>query len=168
MPWIQLLYPDTTFGGSMAANDHGLSASVGYLGLGAFPWSFNTASVPQGTVLSITPPMVLTPSSPSGPGSLSLAIGSRLNSGSYFLAATTFAGAFPNGWLYGLDIPFPELFSELSAGAPFNAALNSSGALIIGPFTGLPSGLTIYTMAFGSLPGSGPTQRTAPVSYVIP
>jgi hypothetical protein len=168
-PWIQMLYPDTTFGGTMAANDHGLSASVGYLNPagGPAPWSFNTASVPDGTVLSITPTMLLTPSSPSGTGSIRLDISSVITNGQYFLAATTFAGAYPNGWLYGVDIPILELLSELSAGFPFNGTLGS-GFVSIGPFTGAPSGLTVYAIAFGSLPGSGPTLRTQAISYVIP
>ena len=168
-PWIQMLYPDSTFGGSMAANDHGLSASIGYLNSagGPAPWSFNTASVPDGTVLSITPTMSLTPSSPSGPGSIRLDIGSVIPNAPYFLAVTTFAGAYPNGWLYGLDIPFPELLGELTAGLPFNVVA-PSGFVSIGPFTGVPSGLTIYAIAFGSLPGGGPTLRTQAISYVIP
>ena len=61
-PWIQILYPDATFGGPNAANDNGASATVGYvdgtnaMALNNAQWSFNTASIPDGTVISIFPP----------------------------------------------------------------------------------------------------------------
>jgi hypothetical protein len=172
-PWIQMLYPDTTFGGTMAANNHGLSATVGYLGGGGFQnvagWSFNTASVPDGTVLSIRPHMSLTQSSPSGPGSIRLNVNLGPPNSPYFLALTGFAGAFPNGWLYGLDIPFVELMGQLEAGFPFNGTLDTFGNLVVGPFVGLPSGLTLYSIAFAGLPGTiGPVMRSQAVAHTIP
>ncbi|HEY3245321.1 MAG TPA: PEP-CTERM sorting domain-containing protein [Phycisphaerae bacterium] len=57
----QFLYPDPAFGGSDAAFDNGLSATIGYVdGANAFAdanaqWSFNTASIMSGTVLSLVP-----------------------------------------------------------------------------------------------------------------
>jgi hypothetical protein len=174
-PWIQIVYPDTVFGGTAAANDGGASATVGLVHQGGTiagngQWGFNTASVPSGTVLSFRPSTVIAGSSPLGPGSIQLTLRRGPPSGSYFLAATTFAGAFPNGWLYGLDIPFPELMSELSAGAPFSGPINlTPGTAVVGPFSGLPSGLTVHAIAFGTNPGaSGPAVVTAPIAYTIP
>ena len=172
-PWIQMLYPDTTFGGSQAANNHGASATVGYLGGGGFQniaaWSFNTASVPDGTVLSIFPHMSLAMSSPLGPGSIRFNINLAPPNGPYFLALTGFAGAFPNGWLYGLDIPFGELMGQLQAGFPFNGTIDNFGTLTIGPFVGLPSGLTLYSIAFAGLTGGiGPVMRSQAIAHTIP
>src|SRR5262245_21165392 len=73
-PWIQFFYPDSTFGGTSAFGDAGGSATIGYVsGTGGFGQntlhSFDTAaSVPDGTVLSIFPPFLLTATSPGGSG----------------------------------------------------------------------------------------------------
>jgi hypothetical protein len=173
-PWIQLLYADPAFGGTQNANDYGGSATIGYMGslspaYGAnAAWGFDTHSVYFNTVLSISPRMSLAASSPSGPGSIRVDITSGPALGPYFLAATTFAGIYPNGWLYGVDMPFPELISELGSGLPFNGGLDASGDGVIGPVTGLPSGIAVYAVAFGFLPGGGVTLRTHAISQVIP
>ena len=172
-PSIQILYPDTTFGGSVLSN--GSSATVGYVnGTNPFginlPWGFNSASVFDGTVLSIFPPdLALSPSSPAGPGSIRLDIAFGPPNGTYFLAATTAGGAFPNGWFFGLDISYAELASELALGFPFTGPLSSTGVSAIGPFSGLPFGLTVYAVALAFPPGSPvPTAISPAISHAIP
>src|SRR5262249_55939355 len=57
-PMIQYLYPDAAFGNPDPTLDNGGSATIGYAstiaGLSNVQWSFNTASIASGTVLSIT------------------------------------------------------------------------------------------------------------------
>lgn len=180
-PIIQYLYSDTVFGGAQALNDNGASATIGYA-KGSNPatnnakWSFDTVgSVSAGLCLTIIEgsggPFSLTASSPFGTGSLQLdfANGFPCLGGTYFLAVTLYAGSFPNGWLYGLDIPFSELQSELAAGFPFMGPIGPTGTYTLGPFTGLPSGLPLYMLGFGTPTGGvTPTLRTSAISYVIP
>lgn len=60
--FAQFIYTDTTFGGTYGA-DNGASATIGYVGLsnGTDPtynntqWSFNTASIQAGSVLTLIP-----------------------------------------------------------------------------------------------------------------
>lgn len=111
----------------------------------------------------------LNPSSPLGPGSLQLDLVFGPPAGTSFMAATQNAGAYPNGWLFGLDIPFPELGLEIATGAPFLNRLDASGSFTIGPFVGLPSGLHFYAIALGAPPASTiPTVHSAPITYTIP
>lgn len=167
---IHLVYPDTTFGGVQAVNDSGASATVGYIGGTTTTnglYSFNAANVPSGTSLTISAPAFgQTWSSPTGAGSLLIVVCGGSPGGHFQLLATVNAGVFPNGWLYGLDITYPELLGELSA-APFFGALSPSGSGAIGPFFGLPP-LTIYSLAFNIPPGSVPTEHTPAISYTIP
>jgi len=57
----QYLYSDSVFGGANAINDNGASATIGYVdGANALAdtnvlWSFNTASIQSGSVLSLVP-----------------------------------------------------------------------------------------------------------------
>lgn len=171
---IQYLYPDSVFGGGNAFADAGASATIGYAGGGTFTpfnntWAFNSAgSVPTGTVVSfIYAAAGFVASSPSGPGSLRLQYGNSLctlTGPTYYLAVTLHPGVWPYGWLFGVDIPFSELASELSIGAPF---VGSGLAFTLGTFTGLPQ-ITIYAVvlnfnAEGTLSG-----HSNPLSYTIP
>jgi hypothetical protein len=168
---IHLVYPDTIFGGVQAANDSGASATVGYIGGTASTnaqSSFNTVgSVPSGASLTISVPgFSQSWSSPTGAGSLLIVVCGGSPGGHFQLLATVNAGLFPNGWLYGLDITYPELLGELGA-APFFGQLTANGAGAIGPFFGLPP-LTIYSIAFNIPPGSVPTEHTPAIGYTIP
>jgi hypothetical protein len=173
-PWIQLLYPSAFRGSSASPFFNGASATVGYvagtntLGINT-QWSFDTASIPNGAVLSIYPPgMHLTASSPLGPGSLELDIIEGPANGTYFFAATVVPGTFPNGWLFGLDISYSELAAELAAGFPFTGPLDGAGGFSLGPFQGLPP-ITLYAIAFGFSAGSAvPIVHTSAISYSIP
>jgi hypothetical protein len=174
---IQFLYSDTIFGGTMAANDNGASATIGYAhgaiaGLGNAQFSFNTASLAGVGCITITasvqPAFALNASSPFGPGSLQLDIvGGGCGGGTYFLAATLNAGAFPNGWLYGIDIPLPELASEITTGFPFVGSLDLLGAAQIGPF-GAPTGLTFYAVAMTVVGPAVVGAHTPAMTYTVP
>jgi hypothetical protein len=110
-------------------------------------------------------------SSPFGAGSIQIGLTGGPPSGTYILAITTYAGIFPNGWLFGLDMPLAELFNQLSAGPPFFGTLGSCGELVIGPFGGLGflSGITLYGVALAMPPGSiTPTAHSAALSHTIP
>jgi hypothetical protein len=171
---IHMVYPDATFGGAQAANDLGASATVGYIGATTTDnaqFSFDTpGSIPDGTSLTIlatTIPFSDSWSSPMGVGSIQYNVCAGSPLGTYQLLATVNQGAFPNGWLYGIDITYPELLSELGA-PPFLGLLDGSGAAQIGPLAGLPSGLTIYALTFNIPPGSVPTVHTNAEAYTVP
>jgi hypothetical protein len=85
----------------------------------------------------------------------------------YQLIATLNAGSYPNGWLYGIDITWPELVSELGV-YPFYGILGTTGAATVGPFFGLPSGLTLYSVALNIPPGSVPTNHSLLATYTTP
>ena len=177
-PIVQYLYADTIFS-TFVGGDNGVSATIGYAhGTLATPgnaqYSFNTASVAAGTVLTLIEgtggPFSMTASSPFGPGSLQLdwANGFTCLGGSYFLAVTLAAGGYPNGWLYGVDISLGELQNELATGFPFLGPLNAVGSYTLGPF-GVPSGLTFYAVSLG-IPTGGPTPtiHTPAITYTVP
>jgi hypothetical protein len=178
-PLIQILYPDTEFFTGILPPpfpqsdpcNNGACATIGYVGLfgSNVQWSHNTSSVPSGSVLSILGfPMGLTASSPLGPGSLKLDLTFGPPSGAYFLAVTLAPGAYPDGWLFGLDISYADLAFQLSAGFPFSGPLGVSGAFSLGPMPGVPP-LTLFAVAFGFPPGSPvPSTHTSPISYAIP
>jgi hypothetical protein len=176
-PWIQYLYPDATFGGTATAFDNGLSATVGWV-KGAniigqnVKWSFNTASVPDGLVLSIFPPMLLDFSSPLGPGSLQADISAGPPFGTYFLCVTLNAGNYPNGYFFGIAPSFEEILSEGTGGWPFVFGLDGTGAFTIGPFPAfsLPAGIGLYAVALGFDDSflDYPSLRSGPTNYVIP
>jgi hypothetical protein len=174
-PPIQFLYNDTVFGGGYATSDNGLSATIGYVGAnnpsgnGNARWSYNTASVSSGTILSFFPKFSVVPSSPLGAGSVQIAITSGPALGFYFLPLTFNPGAFPNGWFYGVDLSFQELSNEIGQGWPFYWSLDVNGSYTIGPFGGLPSGLTFYAAGLAAASGSNyPSQHSVPFSYTIP
>jgi hypothetical protein len=113
------------------------------------------------------PDVKLAWSSPLGPGSLQAQVTGPLG-GTYFVAVTLVPGAFPNGWLFGLDISYPDLAYQLGAGFPFTGALDACGSATIGPFQGLPSGLTIFALAFGFPLGSPvPSSHSAPTVHAV-
>jgi hypothetical protein len=109
-------------------------------------------------------------SSPFGPGSLQFDIVAGPPNGQYYLPITFNLGAFPYGWLYGVDITLQEILDELSTGYPFVGGLNANGDATFGPIGGVPSGLTFYSVALG-FPGAVidfPTASSAPKSYTTP
>jgi hypothetical protein len=109
--------------------------------------------------------------SPQGPGSLLMEITTcpaGVNK-AYFTAVTTAQGLYPNGWLFGVDIPLPDLMAQIQGGYPFSGPLDAAGKTLVGPFTGLPSGVTIYSVTMNTQPGLGSIISVRPAtSYTIP
>ncbi|HYC76044.1 MAG TPA: hypothetical protein VEI02_00315 [Planctomycetota bacterium] len=60
----------------------------------------------------------------------------------YFNAITLTAGNFPNGYFYGLDIPFTDILAEASLGPPFFGVLDANGQASLSVV--LPPGFTVY------------------------
>ena len=106
------------------------------------------------------------------PGSLQIDITGGPPLGGYFLAVTFFPGVYPDGWLFGVDLPLPELQNLLTLGAPFLAPLGACGRSTIGPFGGLGflSGIPIYRGRAGHCPSglAAPSVHSPAVTYTIP
>jgi hypothetical protein len=118
--------------------------------------------------LNVNQDFVTTWSAPFGPGSLQFNLSGGPLAGSYFHAIVLTPGNFPNGWLFGIDITFPEMINLLTLGYPFVGALDACGGTQFGPIFGIPPGIPIYSVGIGS-PGptlSLPTATTPPVSFV--
>jgi len=168
-PFIQYLYNDTTFSAAYAAND-GASATIGYAstitGLTNAQYSFNTASVTAGTVLSILyQPYTFVITSPAGPGSVQIDMADCSGATPYYFIPYTFAaGAYPNGWLFGLDISIPNAINIWNAGYPFVGNLPQT----IGPVTGLPSGLQFWMVDIGLNASFTPNGKSVKQTYIIP
>jgi len=101
-------------------------------------------------------------SSPLGPGSVQADVLNGTPFGAYIMALTLAPGAYPNGWLGGLDISIGDLIAQATAGFPFTGALGPCGEAQIGPFPGLPVGLQLWGTAvsmnalFGAVTGVAP------------
>jgi len=168
-PSIQLLYLETFFGPGHPGND-GQSATIGYASpLANAPWSYNSSSsISNGNTLSIQPSLSddLAFTSPLGPGSVQLYF-VTCTATEYLLAVTLSQGAYPNGWLYGLDIPVTELVHEIAIGAPFTGfATGMPDSHTLGPFSGLPP-VTLYTLVLG-FKNSTLVGHSDAVAYTIP
>jgi hypothetical protein len=130
----------------------------GYTGLtGSFSLSVGPAG---GMTLAFTT---------SGPGTLGYTITGGPSSGSAFTPMTLLPGAYPSGWLFGLDITLIDALNQYATGSPFITPLNACGGASVGPFPNLPSGLTIYAVSMGWVgPNASPTVNSAPASGTIP
>jgi hypothetical protein len=106
-----------------------------------------------------------------GPGTVGYEIRGGPPGGVAFVAMTLNGVYFPYGWFNGIDIDFVELGFQLSTGYPFIVPTGQvCGDALIGPFSGLPSGLAIYGVCIGVTAGSpfpDPRYTTAPASVVI-
>jgi hypothetical protein len=175
---MQWLYPDTLFGGTQSFANNGASATIGYVGGGTLnpfnlEWGFNGsgfATLSGDTVTLIAHATLLSASSPFGPGSLQLNWGPSpchglVGGNPYVLAVTLNQGTFPNGWLYGVDIPVSQLVAEISLGAPF---VGTGTNFMLGPFGGLPSGVGIYAVVLGFNSEGVFDNHSNPICYVIP
>jgi hypothetical protein len=109
----------------------------------------------------------LTYFSPLGQGSL----GARIECGTpgalYYTPVTLAPGAFPFGAFFGVDISVFDIFLQFASGAPFVGVLDSVGVYDMPPFTGLPSGLTLYANVIVNIGSPSPDVGT-PISYTIP
>src|SRR5262245_17381077 len=105
-----------------------------------------------------------------GPGSIGFSLAGGDANGVYAHIITFNGTSYPNGWFYGLNTTFNEISTEINAGFPFVGPLDGNGAFTIGPIGGLPSGLTVYSVAF-STPGGPSTvvsSHSAPATFTIP
>jgi hypothetical protein len=131
----------------------------------------STSASTTGTFyLTVSRIFTLTFSSPFGPGSIQFNLAGGPQGGSYFLPVSLVAGAFPSGWLFGVDIPIQELLNQLAIGYPFTGPLNAAGDTTFGPIAGVPSGLTIFSVGLG-FPGGVidfPIANTVPITYTVP
>lgn len=172
---VKYLYNDTVFGGTQTTFDNGLNTTVGYVttigGLTNVQYSFNTASLSAGLVLDLSAPVGSTTAflfnvtHPLGTGSVQIDISdcSGVSTG-YFIPYTFTQGLYPNGWLFGLDIPITDAFNIFGAGYPFVGPLPQT----IGPVTGLPSGLQVWMVAIGLSGGNSPTGKFGRKAFTIP
>ncbi len=110
----------------------------------------------------------LSMSAPAGPGSFRAVISGGASSGSFILPVTLAPGAFPNGWLGGLDIPFADLAAQISFGPPFTGSLNACGSAVVGPILGLPNGLSVWATSVGLNPSGSVTGLAAASTFVVP
>jgi hypothetical protein len=106
-----------------------------------------------------------------GSGSLGFSVRNGPLGGTEFTAITANQGAYPNAWFSGIDPGIPELLNEWSTGYPFSAPLSPlCGSVVVGPFFGLPNGLTVYAVSLGFAPGAmdHPIKFSNPASATIP
>jgi hypothetical protein len=104
----------------------------------------------------------------SAPGQIGFSVTQGPPNGTYFAALTLNQGNFPNGWFFGIDILGQDLGQQLLGSAPFWGPLSSCGNTFVGPFTGLPAGLTLYGVAFGFTTfGSMPVLISGPDSGTV-
>jgi len=152
--------PGCGVGGSLIT--FAASASTTYL-IRVASYTSNTAGSFTVTVTTGAGGMALAMTEPGGPGSGTLQINFTNGpaSGLYFLVVTFYQGAFPNGWLDGVDIPVSELQGLITTGPPFLGPLDGCGAAQLGPFGGLGAlaGFPIYAVALG-IPQPGPLSPT--------
>lgn len=85
----------------------------------------------------------------------------------YANLATTYAGAFPNGPMFGLDMTVTEVLDQIASGLPFFGTLGPSGTATFNAM-GLPPGLTAYLVSIEADPVTlAIIDITPPFSYTI-
>ena len=67
-----------------------------------------------------------------------------------------------------MGTPLTGAGDDTAHGFTSKGHLNGAGTATIGPFTGLPSGLPIYSVVLNIPPGSVPTTQSLPFVYFIP
>jgi hypothetical protein len=131
---------------------------------------YSGTTIDQGSFyLSVTPKFELAFSAPFGPGSIQADLTNGPYNGLYYFAVSLNAGAYPNGYFFGIDIDLQEVVNQINIGFPFTGPLSAGGSMTIGPAAGLPSGLTIYSVGLGFVGTLGvPTASTGPRSFMVP
>jgi len=85
----------------------------------------------------------------------------------YANLATTYAGAFPNGPMFGLDMTVTEVLDQVAAGAPFFGTLGPNGTATFS-VPGLPPGFTAYCVGIEADPVTlAIIAITPPFSYTL-
>jgi hypothetical protein len=104
-----------------------------------------------------------------GPGTIGYTVTGGPPLGLALTAITTFAGAYPNGPFFGVDMTIQQVVDQLNFGYPFLTPLGSCGDAVIGPFFGAPSGITLYAVTVTAQSGTVTLHsNSAPVSATIP
>ena len=105
--------------------------------------------------------------SPSGAGSIAVNHMFGTPNGGVFTAVSLVPGAFPNGWFFGIDLPFSEIVFQANVGAPFIASLDAAGKQTSATYgTGL-SGYTLWSVALDNITGVN-VRASRPVGFTIP
>jgi Lectin C-type domain len=94
-----------------------------------------------------TDKLQLSMSAPFGPGSIRVTNNQGIPNTPYWTAFTLTQGAYPNGWLFGLDITLSELLSQVAFGVPFAGTLDSAGHSVFTLGSGVPAGLPVYAVS---------------------
>lgn len=84
----------------------------------------------------------------------------------YFNAMSLVAGAFPEGWFWGIDIPVADLVTEMFHGPPFSGTLDATGAALTvlpGP---VPPGITVWVVSVARNAEGAVTGAGTPFVYV--
>jgi hypothetical protein len=105
-----------------------------------------------------------------GPNTLGFTLANGDSNGTYIHIVTLNAGLYPSGWFFGIDTSFAEIANEVSSGFPFVGPLDAAGGITVGPVGGLPSGLSVYSVAFSTSGGTSVTvnKRTEPTTHTVP
>lgn len=104
--------------------------------------------------------------SPTGAGSLRIRNLLGTPGAFHLTVLTVVPGAYPNGWLFGLDPSIADVYVQLAAGAPFTGVLDANGSTLFALNGALPP-LTLYgvSLLFG---GAGFLTASAPTSHTLP
>lgn len=88
--------------------------------------------------------------------------------GSVLNVVTLNGGAYPNGWLHGIDIPWFELFTLVAIGSPFFVPTSPAGTFVqtLGG-SGYPAGLTFYCLGIDLGTAGAPIAYTDPFSVTL-
>lgn len=85
----------------------------------------------------------------------------------YVTAYTFNQGAFPNGWFFGIDIPWYDLIWQATTpvGQPTNGTFDVNGGSLWVLPAGVPPGLTIFAVTVDIDPMTGQPNPTPAVSF---
>jgi hypothetical protein len=107
-----------------------------------------------------------------GPGTIGYHVDGGPVGGTVFTAITLTGDLFPYGWFHGISITIGDLHAQFVAGFPFVATAGAvCGDVTVGPFSGLPAGLSVYGVTVCIppwLPYVHPAYVSAPASWTVP
>jgi len=103
-----------------------------------------------------------------GPSTLSLTNDAGTPSALVVNALTMTATSFPNGYFFGVGIPFGELMFEIGWGPPFLATLGPAGdySYVLGGLSP-PLGVTLYGVAVTLGAAGEPLDASVPATFVL-
>jgi hypothetical protein len=119
--------------------------------------------------LMVSPDFTLEFTSTGLPGNVTVVHSHGIPGSLYFTGVSfNWAGSFPNGWFFGVDIPGDQLQFEINLGAPFVGQLDPSGGRVYTTTVPALSGTPIYAVTVALGASLVPVDSTAPVQFVIP